>query len=298
LEHIDCNLCGADDFSPYAEVGRFRIVRCNVCGLFYTNPRRSEEETSSVYSESYFTSEDPSSLGYDDYSTHAGGLKRVFSDNLTIIENYVRAPASILDVGCAFGYFLEVAMSRGWRVEGVEISEYASGVAREKTKATVHTGPLAGVGLDACSFDAITMWDALEHTLDPSGELAEAYRLLRPGGYLFMTIPDAGSLTARLMGSHWYGFKSASEHNFFFSRETIGRMLEKANFRLVDSRRGVWPCSMRFLSAKLAPYSSLAQRTADALIGWLGIGDKIVRFKFIDMFVIAKKDEAAHSPFS
>ncbi len=292
MEHVACNLCGADDFTPYARVDRFRIVRCNECGLLYTNPRRSADELSKLYSENYFSSEDPSSLGYDDYSTHAAGLKRVFSDNLTIIEGCVRPPASVLDVGCAFGYFLETAMSRGWRAEGVEISEYASQVARDRTGATVHTGALAGAGLGASSLDVVTMWDTLEHTLDPSKELAEAHRTLKTGGYLFMTIPNAGSLPARLMGPHWYGFKSAAEHNYFFSKDTIGRALAKAGLRLVDTRRGVWPCSARFLAAKLAPYSPFAGRMAAAALERLGIGDWIIRFKFIDIFVIAKKDEA------
>ncbi len=296
MEHVICNLCEADDFSPYTEIGRFRIVRCNKCGLFYTNPRRSQEETSQLYSEGYFTSDDPSTLGYDDYSSHAAGLRQVFSDNLAIIESRVRPPASVLDVGCALGYFIEVAMARGWSAEGVEISAYASQAARERTGATVRTGALTSAGLDASSFDVVTMWDILEHTLDPSGELAEAHRALKPGGYLFMTVPDAGALPARLMGRHWFGFKSAAEHNYFFSRDTIDGLLEKAGLKLVETRRGVWPCSARFLAAKLGPYSPLAQRMAGALLKWLRMEDKIVRFKFIDMFVIAKKDDEAEPP--
>jgi SAM-dependent methyltransferase len=296
LEHVICNLCEADDFSPYTEIGRFRIVRCNKCGLFHTSPRRSQEETSQLYSEGYFTSDDPSTLGYDDYSSHAAGLRQVFSDNLAIIESRVRPPASVLDVGCALGYFIEVAMQRGWSAEGVEISAYASQATRERTGATVRTGVLKSAGLDASSFDVVTMWDILEHTLDPSGELAEARRALKPGGYLFMTVPDAGALPARLMGRHWFGFKSAAEHNYFFSRDTIDGLLEKAGLKLVETRRGVWPCSARFLAAKLGPYSPLAQRMAGALLKWLRMEDKIVRFKFIDMFVIAKKDDEAEPP--
>lgn len=291
MEHVACNLCGVDNAAPHCKVGQFQVVRCNECGLFYTNPRRSAHESAKVYSEKYFMSDNPSTLGYEDYSVHAEGLKQVFADNLSIIETCVRPPASIIDVGCAFGYFVQLASSRGWKAEGVEISEFAAQVAREKTGATIYTGALADARLHSRSYDAATMWDMLEHSCDPAGELEEVGRILKPGGYLFMTIPDAGSLPARLMGSRWYGFKSAAEHNFFFSKETLGRMLSRKGFGLVEFRRGVWPCSMKFMSSKLAPYSPAAARLTDKLVRRLGMEGAIVKFKFIDMFVIAKKND-------
>jgi 2-polyprenyl-3-methyl-5-hydroxy-6-metoxy-1,4-benzoquinol methylase len=292
LEHIPCNLCGDDDAPRYCTVGAFQVVRCNTCGLFYTNPRRPAHEQSGVYSEKYFMSEDPSAIGYDDYSTHSAGLKRVFAEHISTIEGFCRPPASILDIGCAFGYFLEIAATRGWEARGVEVSEFASQKARENAGVPVHTGTLATARLDASSFDVVTMWDVLEHSFDPAAELVEAHRILKPGGHLFITVPDAGSLIARLMGAHWYGFKSAAEHNYYFSRDTLGQLLTKAGLRLIESHRGVWPCSTRFFASKLAPYNRTASRVADRLVRWLGIENAIIRFKFIDMFVIARKDEA------
>jgi 2-polyprenyl-3-methyl-5-hydroxy-6-metoxy-1,4-benzoquinol methylase len=293
LEFVPCNLCNADNPIPYCNVGRFNVVRCRQCGLFYTTPRLTLAETAEIYSESYFASDDPSTIGYDDYSGHAEGLRQVFEDNLRVIEEYVRPPASILDIGCAFGYFVEIARSRGWNAEGVEISSFASEVARKRTGATIHTGTLANAKIDSASFDAVSMWDALEHTVDPSAELTAVCRILKPGGYLFMTLPNAGSLVARLMGSHWYGFKSAAEHNYFFSAKTVGRALENAGLRRLEIRRGVWPCSARFLTSKLAPYSKTASRLAGWLVRRMGAEEKVVKFKFIDMFVIAQKDSSS-----
>lgn len=290
MEHVVCNLCNADNSMPYCTVGRFNVVRCRQCGLFYTNPRHTPQEAIKLYSETYFASDEPSSFGYDDYAAHAEGLKQVFEDNMRIIEQRVQPPAAILDVGCAFGYFIEVALSRGWQAEGVEISAFASEMARKRTGATVRTGTLLDAPIDSASFEAVTMWDSLEHTLDPSAELKQVNRILKPGGYVFMTVPNASSLTARAMGPYWYGFKSAAEHNYFFSRDTLGRMLENAGLSIVEVRRGVWPCSARFLTSKLAPYSKCASRFAEWTVRHLGIEGKIVKFKFIDMFVIARKD--------
>jgi SAM-dependent methyltransferase len=261
--------------------------------LFYTNPRRSPQETAELYSENYFVSDDPATLGYDDYSLHEKGLKKVFSEHLSVIEAYAPPPASIIDVGCAFGYFLQVAEERGWTAEGIELSPYASQVARDNTKAQVYTGTVADRQLGEARYDAVTMWDMLEHSHDPTQELTEVSRILKPGGYLFLSVPDAGSLIARIMGRQWYGFKSVTEHNYFFTKDTLFRLLENTGFDLVESRRGVWPCSMRFLASKLAPYSPRASRLAERLIKLLRMEKLTIRFRFIDMFVVARKCETA-----
>ena len=67
-------------------------------------------------------------------------------------------------------------------------------------------------------------------------------------------------------------------------------MLEKTGLSLVEIRRGEWPCSAKFLATKIAPYSKAMSRLADRLLHLLGAEDKTIKFKFIDMFVVAKKD--------
>lgn len=291
MEHVACNLCGAGDALPYCRVGEFQIVRCKGCGLFYTNPRRPAAEIAQIYSEGYFVSQNPDVLGYDDYSNHARGLKEVFSEHLGTIEKFAQPPGFLLDIGCAFGYFLEVAASRGWKAEGIEVSAYASKVAREKAGARVYMGTVTDAGLPASSYDVATMWDMLEHSFDPAAELKETNRILKPHGYLFMTLPDAGSLIARIMGQHWFGFKKAAEHNYYFSKTTLARMLAKTGFKLVAVRRGVWPCSMWFLTSKLTPYSATLSRYSQSIVRWLGLENTVVKFRFIDMFVVARKED-------
>jgi 2-polyprenyl-3-methyl-5-hydroxy-6-metoxy-1,4-benzoquinol methylase len=290
LEFVSCNLCGADNREPYCKVGEFSIVRCSRCGLLYTNPRYRESEIANIYSEEYFLSKNPSILGYDDYSTHADGLRQVFADHLDIIEQFTKPPASMLDVGCAYGYFCELAAKRGWNTEGLEVSAHAAQMARELAKVPVHTGTLAEVALTPASFDVAAMWDVLEHSFDPSSELAAVNRILKPGGYLFLTLPDAGSFIARLLGPYWFGYKKAAEHNYFFSERTLRQLLARAGFETFMIRRGVWPCSLAFLTTKLEPYSKYASRAAHGFVKILGLEKTVIKFKFIDMFVIARKN--------
>ncbi len=246
-------------------------------------------EIADIYSKEYFVSDNPAVLGYDDYSTHAVGLREVFSEHLDLIERIVQPPASIVDIGCAYGYFLELAVQRGWRAHGVEVSAHAAEMARKQAGVPVHAGTLETASFSPSSFDAATLWDVLEHTFDPRRELLFVNRILKPRGCLFLTLPDAGSLTARLLGRHWFGFKKAAEHNYFFSRETLRRLLWETGFEMVEARRGAWPCSMWFLTAKLAPYSQTGSRIAQKTVKILGLEKTVVKFRFIDMFIIARK---------
>jgi SAM-dependent methyltransferase len=82
----------------------------------------------------------------------------------------------------------------------------------------------------------VTSWDVLEHLADPLAALERLRRLLRPGGRLFLSTPDAGSLTARLMGRRWH-YLDPVQHITVFSRDNLRRALERAGFSVV--RMGV-----------------------------------------------------------
>lgn len=110
---------------------------------------------------------------------------------------YVEQRAGIgmlLDVGCAFGKFMECATRRGWSVRGVEISSYSSRYAREELGLNVLTGDLLSAPLDEGCFDLVTMWDVLEHVIEPRKTLDRAAQVLKPGGHLILTTDNYRSL--------------------------------------------------------------------------------------------------------
>ncbi len=81
------------------------------------------------------------------------------------------------------------------------------------------------------SFDVITLWDVLEHLPDPQRVAAEIARCLRPGGRLALTTGDVESLAARLSGARWHLY-TLPEHLFFYSRDSLRRLLEAHGLRL------------------------------------------------------------------
>lgn len=135
-----------------------------------------------------------------------------------------RAPSAIrlLDVGCSSGAFLLTARRLGYQVEGVEPSADAAQTARA-AGLTVFTGYLQQAQFPDATFDAITLIEIVEHLRDPLTLLQECARILKPGGVLLITTPNAHSWTARAMGARWAGFSlnDMGGHISFFNPQSM-----------------------------------------------------------------------------
>lgn len=138
-----------------------------------------------------------------------------------------RAPSAIrlLDVGCSSGAFLHTACRLGYRAEGVEPSADAAQTASD-AGLKVFTGYLEQARFADATFDAITLIEIVEHLRDALGLMRECARILKPGGVVLVTTPNAQSWTARAMGARWAGFSlnAMGGHISFFNPQSM-RML-------------------------------------------------------------------------
>lgn len=139
--------------------------------------------------------------------------------------------ARLLDVGCSRGHFVEAAAQSGFRAEGVEPAPRLAAAARE-AGLNVHTGLLEEQDFPAQSFDAVTLFEVLEHLKDPRSVLSECRRILRPGGILLLSTGNADSWTASVMGARWDYFQIALDggHISFFNPSSIRRLAEACGF--------------------------------------------------------------------
>ena len=226
--YVACNHCGRDVTRNLHAISR--LVQCSGCGLIYVNPRPSSEDLARQYQEGYFQCDAPTFGGYEDYEADADDIRRTFRRRIGLIAPWIRTPTPrLLDVGCATGLFMEVAREADWRVEGMDISHYALSRAREKGL-SVRAGALPNPELESGEYDVVTLWDVIEHVTDPAAVIADCHRLLRPGGVLAMSTPDAGSRPAKILAGRWLGFRSIDEHLYFFSRDSMRAMLERGGF--------------------------------------------------------------------
>ncbi len=232
-----CVQCGRRDAALLAVQEGFRIVRCPGCRLTYLDLEPGPGELEAFYSEGYFTGS-ADRKAYSDYEADHRLILRGFVPKLRRLERLAR-PGRILDVGCATGLFLEAARKRGWDPYGLEVSEYAAGIARRRLGGRV-AAEASDLGLEPGDLSAATMWDSIEHLPDPAALVGEMHRLLAPGGVLALCTGDIDSWLAR-----WQGMRSRiynpPQHLFFFSFATLTALLQSQGFEVVERRNdGKW----------------------------------------------------------
>lgn len=223
LTSVSCNLCGEDRARVLFVRWGLPVVRCTRCGLVYVNPRPAPQSAKDRYTEAYFKVEYVPSIPL---GQHGEGSLHYHFERLAPLRPYKRE-GRILDVGCATGFFLAGAREDGWTPYGVEISTYAVEYARRE------------LGLDNITtsigdfpegyFDAITLWETMEHLDDPLGYLERVYPLLRRGGVLAVSTPNLDSLCFWLIGGKWWPIMPF-EHLYYFTPKTMKKMLARAGF--------------------------------------------------------------------
>ncbi len=144
-------------------------------------------------------------------------------------------PGRLLDVGCGGGRFLRRMQKRGWQVVGTDFDEQATRKVSERYGIETHVGDLPQCALPAASFDAITLSQAIEHLYDPQATLRECLRLLKPGGLLVMTTPNATSLGATGFGPNWRGWE-APRHLQLFTVASLSALTRAAGLDIVEAR--------------------------------------------------------------
>jgi SAM-dependent methyltransferase len=238
METINCNYCGntnsielftQSDLLLEREEIRSTFVQCPSCDLVYQNPRPTQEEMGQHYPpeyESYTDSSVDRELPWLTKKAYAYGI----SKRRRVVTRRKKG-GRILDVGCATGTFL-LGMKElpDWEVAGVEISPHAANIAR-KNQLEVFTGTLEEAQLPSSRFDAVTLWDVLEHLHNPMTSLEEIHRILKPGGILVLRVPNGASWDAKWFGQTWAGW-DAPRHLYVFTAITLKKMLEANGFRI------------------------------------------------------------------
>jgi SAM-dependent methyltransferase len=223
-----CPVCGEVGRHLY-EKGGHQVHRCRGCGLGFVADLPSAEDLERFYADHYY--ERPSAdkmggLGYHTaYHELEPGLKRMYGDFLDTVEKQHpgRRFERVLDVGCAYGFFLDVARERLSPLElvGLDITPEAEGI-RERGYSFQH-GFIEDVDLPQNHFDLVFMGDAFEHVRDPIRVADRLSSVLAPGGVLLLTTVDFDAPLARILGRRWRLMKPP-EHLFYWNRQSLARI--------------------------------------------------------------------------
>jgi len=246
VEHIACDLCGADDTEPRLQQEQWTIVRCRKCGLVYLNPR-PEPEVIERHFDWFRHAPIQSGARRSKENRVRSFLRKVRGKGLfrrTPREEVVLGRISeyspsgrFLDVGCGDGFMVAAMNEAGYEGHGLDISDDAIEIAHQNGLDTVRKGTIHGSPYPDAHFDVILMMSVLEHEHYPTRALERARELLKPGGHIFIKVPHYGSWNRRALGKSWCGYYFP-QHLFYFTPKTIGKLFDKTGLETV--RNGFW----------------------------------------------------------
>ncbi|GAC1539706.1 MAG: hypothetical protein NVS3B12_26110 [Acidimicrobiales bacterium] len=201
------------------------------------------------------------------------GQIRTAGRALARIEGIV-APGRILDVGCWTGSLLVAARARGWEPVGLEPSRWAAGQARRRGLDIRSTTLADAPDLERGAFRAVTACDVLEHLGDPGTALERIHGLLEERGILYVTVPDAGSVLARVMGRRWWSVLPM--HLQYFTRSSAERLIEMHGFRVVSVRSHAKVFTARYYAERLGGYRPSVATGAVRALEAVRLADRLV----------------------
>ncbi|WDF59746.1 class I SAM-dependent methyltransferase [Flavobacterium sp. KACC 22758] len=175
----------------------------------------------------------------EDYISHTDNKRSVFEkayhfvksialkNKLNLINSEQSQKGKILDIGAGTGDFLLTAKNDGWNVIGIEPSDRAKNIAKQKGISFAEET----ASLENNSFDVITMWHVLEHVPNLELQIQELKRLLKPTGTLIVAVPNFKSFDAKHYGEFWAAF-DVPIHFWHFSKKAIKSLFEKVDMKL------------------------------------------------------------------
>lgn len=268
----------SDTFVPSSDqfgatVGSLR--RCTACG----HAALEQPPVAGTFDDTYKDAADEISL-----SEEAGQVLTASRD-LAEIERWV-APGRLLDVGCWTGSLLVAARERGWEAEGIEPSAWAVDRARERGCTVVH-GTLDDADLTG-SYRAVVACDVIEHLVDPLSMVTQLTDALEPGGVLLLTVPDAGSRLARVLGPRWWSVLPM--HLQYFTRASMERVLARGGLQVLGSRTHPKAFSASYYADRLAAFLPVGGRAVSTVVDRLGVADRMVAPDLRDrLAIVAQK---------
>jgi ubiquinone/menaquinone biosynthesis C-methylase UbiE len=247
-ERTACPLCGSDAERLVFEVvdtmfhrpGEYRLVECDHCSMRYLNPRPTMAALARHYPDDYLCYTNLE----DEHWLLRWAFKRLQQDQagrrlrqIEKVTGRLAAGMQVLDVGCGRGEFMaRLKRARQCRCTGIDINQRVLERVQGDLGIGVVHGTIADAACPTASFDLVVMTEYLEHEPRPRQVVEEAQRVVKPGGFLAIEVPDVTGPPARWFRDKWWQL-DAPRHVTFFSPHTLTLMLQDSGFEVLRVTR-------------------------------------------------------------
>jgi len=213
---MKCKLCGSNKFDNIYEVEERVIQKCIKCGLVRTEPGELPDYRA------YYRDLD--------YRKYEPRFKNIFQKRFDQINKYKEQGGRVLEIGCSTGLLLEIFKKNGWETWGVEPSGSYK-IAQKRIGKVIHKN-FETADLPAKYFDAAILNHVFEHLADPVLVLKKIKTILKPGGIVYIDVPNFGSLARKIEQQHWSMFLP-HEHVHHFDPVSLNKVVKKAGLETV-----------------------------------------------------------------
>lgn len=261
------------------------IVTCGNCRLQFVDPltpaaaEAALQKLGEAFLETYIREE----------SSYRAYFRRKTNDLLNVMP-----PGRLLDVGCATGVFLHEARRAGFEGTGLDLLPPAVEYARDRLGIDAHLGLLQERAFPSGQFDAVTLFQIIEHVPAPRDLVKEVGRVLRPGGVLLLTTPDRRGFLGRVMARRWFEYYN-EEHLTYFEETSLRRLLVDSGFTMSRlSTEFGRAFTLRYVAERLSDFyytdTSVASRGARLLARLLrAAGGVTLREPWQSLYVMARR---------
>lgn len=253
------------------------IVECIDCGVSYACPRDSDGILAEIYSSSRLS----------DYLREQRSKEKMFNRQFDRIESWSRGKGKLLELGCAAGLLCRIAVERGWEAVGCDSWKEAVEYGRGRWNLDLRVIDANFRNKIEGKFDAIVLWDTIEHLSNPKLLLSDLREMLKEDGILALSTPDYGSLSRRLLGSRWQFFERT--HLVYFSRKTLMNLLRSSGFRVLECRGQTKVVSLGYLIRYLGKWSMFLSLLLRRIIDKMYFADLLLRLPGGMMIAYASK---------
>ena len=281
-EHRPCPICGAALARVLGARGgrahregkgvETRVVRCTECHCVYQRPTLLPEFN--PYAE----------YSPEDYFQHHNSQQKNLQGQqlASFAESVLGQPGKMLELGCGRGELLRGAANRGWEVRGIEMTEAFARIAREEHGIDIECVRVEEAEMLRESYDAILLAAILEHLYEPVQTLRRVREALRPGGLVFIDVPNECSLMSRVgnaymraRGTDWAVNLSPTfppYHVVGFCPMSLRQLLEREGFRLVQFQLHRWKNALPSANGGLAKVERIGFDAVLSLGKLVGMG--------------------------
>ena len=224
-----CRFCHDQDIKTFLPGEKFKLLKCQRCGIISTSPFPSEKDLMTFNENRY-----GQKSNWQEYLSRLPLFLKRAKKIIVEIQKFKKR-GKFLDIGCGFGLLLKAAKEQGFDVLGIEKEIERAKIAKEKFNLQVLAKEFNQIQLSKSSFDVISCFDVLEHIPEPKKFLKTVGKLLKKNGLLVIQSPNIESVMARTTGVQW-NWLLLPNHLWHFTPKTLSTLLTNNGFEILKSK--------------------------------------------------------------